>query len=91
MKWGGDRHRGDSSYNSLKILLTDVDISPGSLEGSVFCNSLATTAHVKLVSAVLRGERVRMEDWVVERATVEMMMRPPDSIILPSLSCQVKA
>ncbi len=67
-----------------------MDVTPGSLGTSVSSITVMTTAHVKLVSAVLRGERVRVEDWEGEGAVVEMMVRPPDTIVL-SLSRQVKA
>ena len=83
--------RGRAGETDSLMTLTGVDISPTSLGCSVFCESVAATAHAKLVSAVLRGERVRVEDWVVEGAAVEIMVRPPDSTVLPSLSLQVKA
>ena len=60
-----------------------------SLGSSVFRATLTATMHVKLVSMVVRGERVReekavvLEDWL-------MVIRSPDTISTPALSCQVK-
>ena len=60
-----------------------------SLGSSVFRATLTSTVHVKLVSMVVRGERVReekavvLEDWL-------MVIRLPDTISTSSLSRQVK-
>ena len=77
----------------------NVDISPSkssdieamfeSLGSSIFRATLIETVHVKLVSIVVRGERVReekavvLEDWL-------MVIRSPDTISTPALSRQVK-
>ena len=63
--------------------------SPGSLGRSKFRKSLIVTLHVKLVSVVLRGKRVRVEEELVEGEVGVMMVRPPDTISLPLPSSQV--
>ena len=63
--------------------------SSGSLGNSKFRTSLSVTLHMKLVSVVLRGERVRVEEELVEGEVGVMMVRPPDTISVPSLSSQV--
>ena len=60
-----------------------------SLGSRTFAGTLTATVHVKLVSMVVRGERVReekavvLEDWL-------MVIRSPDTISTPALSRQVK-
>ena len=63
--------------------------SPGSLGRSKFRESLSVTLHVKLVSVVPRGERVRVEKELVEGVVGVMIVRPLDTISQPSLSSQV--
>ncbi len=47
--------------------------------------------HVKFVSVVLRGDKVSDEIVeVVGEVVVEMMIRPPDTMVPPPLSIQVK-
>ena len=64
---------------------------PSSLATILFCASVALTVHVKLVSVVLRGDKV--SDEVVEaigEMVVVMVVRPPDTMVSPPLSIQVK-
>ncbi len=64
---------------------------PSSLATTLACASVALTVHVKSVSVVLRGDKV--SDEVVEvvgEVVVEMMVRPPDTMVSPPLSIQVK-
>ena len=49
------------------------------------------TVQVKLVSVVLRGERVREEEVEGEGLVLVMVILPPASKVRPLLSCQVKA
>ncbi len=67
-----------------------MDRTPGSLATILFCCTV--TPHVKLVSAVLRGERVRVEKGrgERERGAGMMVVRPPDTMMLPSLFSQTK-
>ncbi len=75
--------------------------SPVTLRGSVAedCSlasnklpaSEAPPTQVKLVSVVLRGERVREEEEEGEGPVLLMVMRPPDTKATAFLSCQVKA
>ncbi len=47
--------------------------------------------HVKLVSVVLRGDKVSDEVVeVVEEVVVEIVIRPPDTKVSPPLPIQVK-
>ena len=52
--------------------------------------SVAVAIQVKLVSVVLRGERVRVEEGMGEGPGFVMRMRPPDTKSEPFLSCQLK-
>ena len=64
---------------------------PSSLATILTCASVALTVHVKLVSVVLRGDKV--SDEVVEvvgEVVVVMVVRPPDTMVSPPLSIQVK-
>ena len=70
----------------MTLSVTDSEL--GSLGSSVFCDSESITVHVKLVSVVLRGEMVREDEEEVDEVT--MAVRAPDSMVVPSLSCQVK-
>ena len=78
------------------MTLTVVEAVTGSLGPSIFCASVSATVQEKLVSAIVSGDRVRVEvmmgDGVVEDWGVEgkMVVRPPDTTGLPSLSRQVK-
>ena len=78
----------DYTLTDSLVTLIAVEFTPGPLGNSVFCASVTATAHVKLVSTVLRGERVRVEEFVEEE--IVMMVRPPDTIVLLSRSRQVK-
>ena len=60
-----------------------------SLGSSAFRDTLTSIVHVKLVSMVVRGERVREEKAVVLENWL-MMIRSPDTISTPALSRQVK-
>ena len=51
---------------------------------------MAVTIQVKLVSVVLRGERVRKEEGLGKEPGFVMRMRPPDTKSEPFLSCQLK-
>ena len=64
---------------------------PSSLDTILTCASVALTVHVRLVSVVLRGDKV--SDEVVEvvgELVVVMMVRPPDTMVSPPLSIHVK-
>ena len=74
---------------SSSPISSDIEAMAESLGRSVFVGTLTATVHVKLVSMVVRGERVRgekavvLEDWL-------MVIRSPDTISTPALSRQVK-
>ena len=64
---------------------------PNSLPTSLACDSVALTVHMKLVSVVLRGDKV--SDEVVEvvgEVVVETVVRPPDTMVFPPIFIQVK-
>ena len=71
----------------LLITLIGSDREAGLLPINLMTASVAMTIQVKLVSVVLRGERVRVE---VEGLGFVMRMRPPDTKSEPFLSCQLK-
>ena len=65
-----------------------MDLLPGSLGSSLSCLSATTTVQVMLVSVVLRGERVSIEELEVKDELMEI--RPPAIINILSLSHQKK-
>ena len=74
------------------LLITSIgsDIEAGLLPMNLSPTSVAAAIQVKLVSVVLRGERVRVEEGMGEGLGFVMRMRPPDTKSEPFLSCQLK-
>ena len=66
----------------------EMDMVPGSLATSRFFPSFTTTLQVMVVSVVLSGERVSMDELEVTDELMEI--RPPANIIALSLSHQEK-
>ena len=86
----GHMDREDIGRLHLLVTLIGSDLETWSLPMSLFIFSVAVTIQVKLVSVVLRGERVRVEEGVGEGPGFVMEMRPSDNNSEPSLSCQLK-
>ena len=74
----------------LPITLIGSVIEAGSLPMNLLATSVAVAIQVKLVSAVLRGERVRVEEGMGEGPGFVIRMRSPDTKSEPFLSCQLK-
>ena len=74
----------------LLITLIGSDLEAGLLPINMLKASVAVAIQVKLVSVVLRGERVRVEEGMGEGPGFVMRMRPPDTKSDPLLSCQLK-
>ena len=74
----------------LLITLIGSDLEAGLLPMNLLAASVAVAIQVKLVSAALRGERVRVEEGIGEGPGFVMRIRPPDTKSEPFLSCQLK-
>ena len=74
----------------LLITLIGSDLEAGLLPMNLLAASVAVVIQVKLVSAALRGERVRVEEGIGEGPGFVMRIRPPDTKSEPFLSCQLK-
>ena len=68
---------------------SEIEAMAESLGSSALKGTLTATVHTKLVSMVVRGERVREEKTVVLEDWL-MVIRSPDTISTPALSRQVK-
>ena len=88
MVWGWDGEFNRQYMYSL-ITLIGSEAAAGKLPRNLLLASVAVAIQVKLVSVVVRGERVRVEEEE-EGPVLEMRMRPPDTKSEPLLSCQLK-
>ena len=74
----------------LLITLNGSDLEAWSLSMNLLAASVAAAMQVKIVSVVLRGERIRVEEGMGEGPGFAILMRLPDTKSEPFLSCQLK-
>ena len=87
-----DGHVDREGIGRLHLLITLIgsDAEAGLLSIKKLLASVTVAIQVKLVSVVLRGDRVRVEEGMGEGPGFVMRMRPPDTKSEPFLSCQLK-